>query len=148
MPDYPNEAINGVMIPCGGFLIDTSSFQFVDNEDGRPVLKLVGGAIPGGGVVSFNGRSGAVVPQIGDYTAAMVGAVATDQPSTVTQPIDLKYQPTQDLQAVNKQYVDTTVKQATDAKQNKLDGAKGSIVSFDDKGNAVSTNVIDCGVLS
>ena len=32
----------------------------------------------GGGVTSFNGRSGAVVPQKGDYTAAMVGAPALD----------------------------------------------------------------------
>lgn len=30
----------------------------------------------GGGVTSFNGRSGAVAPQTGDYTAAMVGADA------------------------------------------------------------------------
>lgn len=34
----------------------------------------------GGGVTSFNGRSGAVAPQAGDYTAAMVGA----RPSTWT----------------------------------------------------------------
>ena len=29
---------------------------------------------PEGGVASFNGRAGEVVPQAGDYTAAMVGA--------------------------------------------------------------------------
>lgn len=29
----------------------------------------------GGGVISFNGRTGAVTPQSGDYTAAMVGAI-------------------------------------------------------------------------
>lgn len=33
-------------------------------------------ATPSGGVSSFNGRTGAVVPATGDYTAAMVGAVA------------------------------------------------------------------------
>lgn len=31
----------------------------------------------GGGVSSFNGRTGAVTPQAGDYTAAQVGAVPT-----------------------------------------------------------------------
>lgn len=34
--------------------------------------KLVAGQ---GGVASFNGRTGAVTPQSGDYTAAQVGAV-------------------------------------------------------------------------
>lgn len=37
----------------------------------------------GGGVSSFNGRSGAVTPQIGDYTAAMVGADAQGAAQTV-----------------------------------------------------------------
>lgn len=35
---------------------------------------LVIGAAAGGGVISFNGRGGAVMPANGDYTAAMVGA--------------------------------------------------------------------------
>lgn len=35
-------------------------------------------AAAGGGVASFNGRSGAVLPQTGDYTAAMVGALPSD----------------------------------------------------------------------
>ena len=37
----------------------------------------------GGGVSSFNGRSGAVTPQIGDYTAEMVGADAQGAAQTV-----------------------------------------------------------------
>lgn len=37
----------------------------------------------GGGVSSFNGRSGAVTPQIGDYTAKMVGADAQGAAQTV-----------------------------------------------------------------
>lgn len=37
----------------------------------------------GGGVSSFNGRSGAVAPQIGDYTAEMVGADAQGAAQTV-----------------------------------------------------------------
>ena len=36
-------------------------------------------AIAGGGVTSFNGRSGAVTPQAGDYTSGMVGAVPQEQ---------------------------------------------------------------------
>ena len=34
---------------------------------------------PEGGVASFHGRAGAVVPQAGDYTAEMVGAVTAEQ---------------------------------------------------------------------
>lgn len=41
------------------------TFDVMDGEDGA------GGA---SGVTSFNGRDGAVTPQAGDYTAAMVGA--------------------------------------------------------------------------
>lgn len=37
----------------------------------------------GGGVTSFNGRSGAVAPQTGDYTAEMVGADAQGVAQTV-----------------------------------------------------------------
>lgn len=148
MPDYPNIAVNGEVIPCGGFLIDTSSFRFMDNEEGKPVLMLVaGGGGDNPGVTSFNGRAGVVVPQKGDYTPIMIGAVATDAPSVVTQPIDLQYVPTQGAQAANKQYVDTQITQAGANKQNKLDGAKGSIVSFDANGNAVSTDKLDCGDL-
>lgn len=33
----------------------------------------------GGGVMSFNGRTGSVMPQSGDYTASMVGAATTSQ---------------------------------------------------------------------
>lgn len=36
-------------------------------------------ADPSGGVLSFNGRTGAVVPAKGDYTAEMVGAATMDQ---------------------------------------------------------------------
>ena len=37
-------------------------------------------AAAGGGVSSFNGRSGVVTPQSGDYTARMVGALSEDTP--------------------------------------------------------------------
>ena len=39
--------------------------------------------VAGGGVTSFNGRSGAVAPQTGDYTAEMVGADAQGAAQTV-----------------------------------------------------------------
>ena len=39
-------------------------------------------AIAGGGVTSFNGRGGAVVPKAGDYTAEMVGADAAGTAET------------------------------------------------------------------
>lgn len=44
---------------------------------------MVAQGVAGGGVSSFNGRSGAVAPQTGDYTAAMVGADAQGAAQTV-----------------------------------------------------------------
>lgn len=41
----------------------------------------------GGGVTSFNGRSGSVSPQSGDYTAAMVGLGNVDNTSDLNKPI-------------------------------------------------------------
>lgn len=46
------------------------TFDVMDGQDGT------GGGTAG--VTSFNGRSGAVTPASGDYTAAMVGARASD----------------------------------------------------------------------
>lgn len=46
-------------------------------EPGQVLTKTANGAEwaqPSAGVTSFNGRTGAVAPQSGDYTAAMVGA--------------------------------------------------------------------------
>lgn len=42
-------------------------------------------AAAGSAVSSFNGRTGAVVPQSGDYTAAMVGALAQDGTAVAAQ---------------------------------------------------------------
>lgn len=39
----------------------------------------------GGGVTSFNGRKGAIVPQAGDYTAEDVGAAPADHTHTAAQ---------------------------------------------------------------
>ena len=42
-------------------------------------------AAAGGGVMSFKGRTGAVVPAIGDYTAEMVGAYSKGETDTLLQ---------------------------------------------------------------
>lgn len=41
--------------------------------------------LPSGGVTSFSGRTGAVTPQVGDYTAEMVGAATMEQVNTAIQ---------------------------------------------------------------
>lgn len=41
----------------------------------------------GGGVVSFNGRTGSVVPQVGDYDKEMVGLGSVDNTSDLAKPI-------------------------------------------------------------
>lgn len=46
----------------------------------------------GGGVTSFNGRSGSVSPQSGDYTAAMVGLGNVDNTSDLNKPISTAMQ--------------------------------------------------------
>lgn len=71
------------IIPCGGWYIDNETLTFDENK----VLSVVGG----GGeaeVASFNGRTGAVVPQAGDYTAEQVGALPISG-GTMTGNIDM-----------------------------------------------------------
>lgn len=55
---------------------------------GQPIKLLfglpTGPTGPAGGVDSFNGRTGAVIPQTGDYTAEMVGAALAPLSSSVT----------------------------------------------------------------
>lgn len=46
----------------------------------------------GGGVVSFNGRAGSVVPQAGDYDKRMVGLGNVDNTSDVNKPVSTKQQ--------------------------------------------------------
>ena len=58
------------IIPCGGWYIDENTLSFDENK----VLSAIGGSGTAG-VASFNGRTGAVTPAQGDYTAALVGAV-------------------------------------------------------------------------
>ena len=48
-------------------------------SDGKTLAELLEESGGSGGVESFNGRTGAVTPQTGDYTAAQVGAVPTSR---------------------------------------------------------------------
>lgn len=58
-----------------GVLYVTLNDNRVYRWTGSVYVEVSAGA--GGGVTAFNGRTGAVTPQAGDYTAAMVGAAAT-----------------------------------------------------------------------
>ena len=70
-------------IPCGGWYIDESTLSFDENK----VLSVIGGG-GASGVASFNGRTGVVAPQNGDYTAEQVGALPISG-GTMTGNIDL-----------------------------------------------------------
>lgn len=54
------------------------SFDVMDGKDGT-------GGEGTAGVTSFNGRDGAVTPQEGDYTAALVGAATLEQVTAAIQ---------------------------------------------------------------
>ena len=86
---------------------------------------LVAQPIPDTGVVSFNGRKDAVTPQAGDYTAEMVGArpdnwmpEAEDvgavpiSGGTMTGRLTLSSDPTSNLHAATKAYVDESIQAA------------------------------------
>lgn len=67
---------------------DASGLTIVDEGDGNIIFGNSNDTGSGGGgtsgVASFNGRTGIVTPQTGDYTAAMVGA----RPSTWTPTVE------------------------------------------------------------
>lgn len=76
-----------VITPDGAFYLDDTEFNVNYNK------KTVTLANPGGGggvtgVSSFNGRTGTVIPQNGDYTAEQVGALPISG-GTMTGNIDL-----------------------------------------------------------
>ena len=72
--------------------------------------------VAGGGVTSFNGRSGAVAPQTGDYTAAMVGADAQGAAQTVQDNLNT--------------HAENTVMHITAAERTAWNGKSGKADSF------------------
>lgn len=56
-------------------------------------------AIAGGGVTTFNGRTGAVTPQTGDYTKDQVGLGNVDNTADVNKPVSTPQQEALDLKA-------------------------------------------------
>ena len=107
-----------------------------ENTDNARYWAQQAHAAVGGGVVSFNGRSGAVVPQKTDYTAEMVGAIPQKEKGapdgvasldsggkvlsaqlpeldflkqsggTMKGPLILSRDPAEEMEAVTKQYAD------------------------------------------
>ena len=65
--------------------------------DGSDFTIPAGGATAG--VSTFNGRNGAVVPQSGDYTAAMVGLGNVDNTSDANKPVSTATQTALDAKA-------------------------------------------------
>lgn len=86
----------------------------------------------GGGVTSFNGRGGAVVPKQGDYTAAMVGADAQGAAQTVQNNLNTHAQNTT-------MHITAAERTAWNAKQNAL--------TFDTTPTEGSTNPITSGAV-
>lgn len=84
----------------------------------------------GGGVTSFNGRSGAVAPQKGDYTAAMVGADAQGAAQTVQGNLNT--------------HAENTIKHITAAERTAWNG-KQNALTFDTTPTEGSTNPVTSG---
>lgn len=90
---------------------DKSSLVGAINEVYQKIDSGIGedGHFPAG-VTSFNGRSGVVNPQTGDYTYDMVGAVSLDDFADLKNEIPKKISNLEnDENFVDKSYVDTTV---------------------------------------
>ena len=62
-----------IKTPDGGFYVNDDEFEVNYSTNSISLTGQGGGGVAG--VSSFNGRTGAVVPQDGDYTAEQVGAV-------------------------------------------------------------------------
>ena len=91
-------------------------------------------AIAGGGVTSFNGRGGAVVPKAGDYTAEMVGADAAGTAETKAGAVQGN---------LDDHEADTT-KHITAAERTKWNGKQDKL-TFDTTPTANSTNPVTSG---
>ena len=91
-------------------------------------------AIAGGGVTSFNGRGGAVVPKVGDYTPEMVGADAAGTAETKAGTVQGN---------LDDHEADTT-KHVTAAERTKWNGKQDKL-TFDTAPTANSTNPVTSG---
>ena len=104
--------------PDGGFYVNDEEFEVNYSTNSISLTGQGGGGVAG--VSSFNGRTGAVVPQDGDYTAEQVGALpisggtmtgalnmGANKITTTTTPIE-----TSDV--TNKGYVDGVVHVVSD----------------------------------
>ena len=92
-----------IKTPDGGFYVNDDEFEVNYSTNSISLTGQGGGGAAG--VASFNGRTGAVVPQDGDYTAEQVGALPISG-GTMTGNLILNGDPTNNLQAATKQYVD------------------------------------------
>lgn len=88
--------------------------------------------VAGGGVSSFNGRSGAVAPQTGDYTAAMVGADAQGAAAAVQGNLTT--------------HVADTTKHITETERTEWN-AKQNALTFDGTPTSGSANPITSGAV-
>lgn len=89
MPNYADKLLDGVGLAVVGAVIDEKI-----------------GNVPSG-VLSFNGRSGVVIPASGDYTAEQVGALPISG-GNVTGPMTVQA-PTANMNPATKKYVDDLV---------------------------------------
>lgn len=107
----------------------TGTREGEDTDNAKYWAKAAQGAA-GGGVTSFNGRSGAVAPQVGDYTASMVGADASGAAAAVQGNLNT--------------HAENTVKHITAAERTAWNG-KQKALTFDTAPTAGSTNPVTSG---
>lgn len=123
-----------IKTPDGGFYLNDTEFD-VDYDKNTISLVNPGGGGGVAGVSSFNGRTGAVTPQVGDYTAEQVGAVSLSG-GTMTGNLILNGDPTNNLQAATKQYVDVLGDTVNDI----LDGTEALPYLHDDYTPPIATS--------
>lgn len=107
----------------------TGTREGEDTDNAKYWAKAAQGAA-GGGVTSFNGRGGAVVPKQGDYTAAMVGADEQGAAETVQGNLNA--------------HAENTVKHITAAERTAWNG-KQNALTFDTVPTEGSTNPVTSG---
>ncbi len=101
-----------------------------ENTNNAKYWAMAAQGAAGGGVTSFNGRSGVVTPQTGDYTADMVGADAAGAAGTVQGNLDTHAGNTT-------MHITAAERTAWNAKQNTL--------TFDTTPKSGSTNPVTSG---